>query len=55
VNYYLGEHGNAVHKAKLTLDVSYLPNGAPSDQTGIGVLAGTDAQLVIRGQFTFQL
>jgi hypothetical protein len=55
VNYYLGEIGNALHKAKLTLDVSYLPNGAPSDQTGIGVLAGTDAQFVIRGQFTFQL
>jgi hypothetical protein len=55
VNYYLGENGSAVHKAKLTLDVSYLPNGAPSDQTGVGVLAGSENQLVIRGQFTFQL
>jgi hypothetical protein len=55
VNYYLGQNGSAVHKAKLTLDISYLPNGAPSDQTGVGVLAGSENQFVIRGQFTFKL
>jgi hypothetical protein len=55
VNYYLGRDGSAVHKAKITVDVGYLPNGSPSDQTGVGALAGTESQFIIRGQFTFQL
>jgi hypothetical protein len=55
LNYYLGKEGAAGHKAKVTLDVVYLPNGSPSDQTGLGVLAGTEDQFLIRGQFTFQL
>jgi hypothetical protein len=55
LNYYLGDHGSAIHKAKLTFDVSYLPNGSPSDQTSLGVLAGADGQFLLRGQFTFQL
>ena len=33
MNYYLNGHA-----AKFTLDVTYLPNGVPRDQDGIGVL-----------------
>ena len=51
VNYYLGTSGNLVHRAKLTFDVTYLPDGAPSDQDGIGVLEAEDDEVVVRGQF----
>src|SRR6185503_7350572 len=39
VNYFLGENGAALHRAKITVDFIYLPNGAPSNQTGVDVLA----------------
>jgi hypothetical protein len=55
VNYYLGQNGSAGHRAKLTVDVVYLPNGSPSDQTGLGILAGTEDQFVLRGQFQIQI
>jgi hypothetical protein len=51
VNYYLGEKGNAVHKAKLSLDLTYLPDGSPSAQTSQGALAGEEDQFIVRGQF----
>jgi hypothetical protein len=51
INYYLGDKGNAVHKAKLSLDVTYLPDGSPSAQTAQGVLAGEEDQVVVRAQF----
>ena len=51
VNYYLGPDGSYLHRAKLTFDVGYLPNGAPSDQTQSGVLGGDDDQFVLRAQF----
>ena len=52
VNYFM--HG---HAAKLTLDVTYLPNGIPTDQSGIGELdPDADAdQFVVRGQFQLLL
>jgi hypothetical protein len=50
LNYYW--HG---HAAKFTVDVTWLFNGAPSDVTGIGVLAGDDTQFVLRGQFQLLL
>jgi hypothetical protein len=52
VNYFM--HG---HAAKLTVDATYLPNGVPTDQNGIGELdpdADTD-QFVLRGQFQLLL
>jgi hypothetical protein len=52
VNYYM--HG---HAAKFTLDVTYLPDGVPSDQSQIGEL-DPDAdgeQFVFRGQFQLVL
>lgn len=51
LNYYLGEHGSAIHRAKITIDATYLPDGAPSNQTQAGVLAGGDDQFVFRAQF----
>jgi len=55
VNYYLGPDGSHLHRAKLTADVTYLPNGAPSDQTQSGVLAGEGDQFIVRAQFQLQL
>ena len=43
--------GRTTLYAKFTLDASYLPNGAPSDQIGLGELGGDDAQFLLRGQF----
>ena len=48
VNYYMSGHA-----AKLTVDVTYLPDGSPTNETGIGFLdpdADSD-QFVLRGQF----
>jgi len=51
VNYYM--HGQ---NAKVTIDVGWLPNGSPSTQTGIGVLANDgDNEYFIRGQFQLLL
>jgi predicted porin len=55
VNYYLGKDGVYLHRAKLTLDVGYLPNGAPSDQTQAGILAATDDEFYVRAQFQLLL
>jgi hypothetical protein len=43
------------HYAKFTLDFTYLPNGAPADQIGLGELGGDDAQFVLRAQFQLVL
>lgn len=56
VNYFLGANGSYLHKAKLTFDLIYLPEGAPSNQTGVGVLANNgDEEVVFRGQFQLLL
>jgi hypothetical protein len=55
VNYYLGPDGSLLHRSKLTADVTYLPNGAPSDQTQAGVLGGEGDQFVVRAQLQLQL
>jgi hypothetical protein len=55
VNRYLGKGGRFGHAAKFTLDLSYLPEGSPSDQTGIGALASEDDQWVFRVQFQLVL
>lgn len=44
-NYYW--HG---HNAKFTVDLSYLPNGSPIGVPLLGILAGTDDQIVLRLQ-----
>jgi len=55
VNYYLGKDGQYLHRAKISLDVTYLPNGAPSDQTQAGILAADGDEIVVRAQFQFML
>jgi hypothetical protein len=49
-NYYLKGHN-----AKVTIDLTYLPDGSPSAESGIGVLAGDDTQIIVRGQFQLWL
>ena len=49
-NRYLGRGGRFGHRAKFTFDVTYLPDGAPADATGLGILASDDAEWVVRGQ-----
>jgi hypothetical protein len=57
VNYYMGNNGDAMHRAKFTVDLSYLPNGAPRDETGIDVLGnnGFEAEWMLRAQFQLVL
>jgi len=52
LNYYLGNNGSAGHRAKVTIDLTWLPDGAPSADTGLGYFGtGGDDEIVIRGQF----
>ncbi len=46
LNYYF--EGQA---AKFTIDLTYLPNGAPSDNTGTGVLKSDKSEFIVRAQF----
>jgi hypothetical protein len=39
------------HSAKFTIDLTYLPDGSPSDQKGIGIIASEEDQFVVRSQF----
>jgi hypothetical protein len=55
VNYFLGAQGRYGHRAKVTVDLLYLPDGAPSNQTGAGVLASDDAEFVFRAQLSLVL
>jgi outer membrane murein-binding lipoprotein Lpp len=52
-NYYMGENGSAGHRAKFTVDLSYLPNGAPAAATGSDILDKNAGQneLMLRVQF----
>lgn len=54
-NYYLGSQGSLLHRAKFTLDVVYLPDGSPISFEGAGILASKDDEIVVRGQFIFQI
>ena len=56
VNYYLGKDGSAGHRAKITLDAVYLPDGVPANNTGSGILgSGEEDQFLLRGQFQLVL
>jgi hypothetical protein len=55
VNRYFGPSGDYLHRAKLTLDLNYLPEGSPANITAIGALQGGDAQLTLRAQLTLVL
>jgi hypothetical protein len=63
LNYYLGPDGSAGHRAKITIDLTYLPEGVPAgslglpDSTGIGATGDTsgDDEWMIRTQFQLVL
>jgi hypothetical protein len=57
VNYYLGPDGAYQHRAKVTVDVIYLPDGTGplGDQNGLGLLSGSDTQFAVRAQFQLAL
>jgi hypothetical protein len=55
LNYYLGPNGSFGHGAKLTLDLTYLPDGSPADATGLGTLASEGSEILLRGQFQLVL
>lgn len=50
INYYLGKDGAAGHRAKVTVDVTWLPEGSP-EIDGLGYGGSADDEVVIRGQF----
>jgi hypothetical protein len=50
INYYM--HGQA---AKFSLDVGWLPNGAPANDDGAGILANNGPEYYLRGQFQLML
>jgi hypothetical protein len=54
-NYFFGHDGAYLHRAKFTVDFIYLPDGAPSNQTGLGILASDQDEFVLRGQFQLQI
>jgi hypothetical protein len=49
-NYYYYKHN-----AKFVLDFTYLPDGSPTSQTGLGAVAGDDDQFIVRAQVQFYL
>jgi hypothetical protein len=57
LNYYLGNNGSALHRAKITVDLSWLPEGtantglSESGLEGIGYIGTDDDLWVVRGQF----
>jgi len=53
LNYYLGKDGSAGHRAKITVDLTYLPNGAPKSLDGLGILDANngDDEWILRAQF----
>lgn len=57
VVYYMGENGSAGHRMKITVDLNWLPNGAPVGLKGLGYIGDTggDDEFVLRGQFQFLL
>ena len=51
VNYFLGPDGAYKHRAKISLDLTYLPDGAPAAQDAQGILATQEDEWVLRTQF----
>lgn len=51
VNYFIA----GGHAAKISVDFSYLPDGAPSDIKGIGILGSGEDEYMVRAQFQLLL
>jgi hypothetical protein len=56
-NYYMGPNGSYGHRAKFTIDLSILPNGAPSALDSLGILDANDGgtEVVLRTQFQLMI
>lgn len=52
LNYYLGENGSAGNHAKVSVDLTYLPNGAPKSDGNSDVLSqgGKNDEFILRAQ-----
>ena len=51
-NYFLGDNGAAGHRAKFTVDLTFIPDSSTSiESDGIGVLGDGDSEIILRGQF----
>lgn len=55
LNYYLGPNGSWGHRAKFTVDLVYLPDGAPANVDSLGILATPEEEWVLRGQFQLMI
>ncbi len=56
INRYLGTEGAAGNSARITLDLNYLPNGVPSNRTGLGYLENIGKnEFVARLQFQIKI
>ena len=57
VTYYMGQNGSAGHRMKITVDLNWLPNGAPAALKGLGYIgdSGGDDEFALRAQFQFLL
>jgi hypothetical protein len=57
VNYFLGQDGSAFHRAKFTVDLSYLPQGSPAPLGQIDVLDDNSGsnEWLLRAQFQLLL
>jgi outer membrane murein-binding lipoprotein Lpp len=57
LNYYLGNGGSALHRAKITVDLNYLPNGSPGSLSAQDYLGDSNgkAEVVLRGQFQLSI
>ncbi|MGE5608282.1 MAG: hypothetical protein ACM359_03430, partial [Bacillota bacterium] len=57
VNYFLGQDGSAFHRAKFTVDLSYLPQGSPAPIGQINVLDDNSGsnEWLLRAQFQLLL
>lgn len=55
VNYFLGKDGSARHRAKVSADVTYLPNGSPATAPALDILDENRAQAEVMLRVQFQL
>jgi hypothetical protein len=55
LNRYLGPPARWGHRLKFTLDLTYLPNGAPADVSALGIRSAAGDEVVARAQFQLVL
>jgi hypothetical protein len=53
--YFFGKDGAFGHRAKISADVVYLPDGGPSGASGLGIVNSEESQVVFRTQLTLQI